>query len=116
MGRAGNLVKAVSTAQLPTAPLRYSGPAPHPSGDRMVFLVPSDRNPRIKYRVDALGNNGRMWCQCPNFGIRKQPALDRGEPAFTEATLCKHCVKVIFYFVGDLFATMAASECSPTDC
>lgn len=93
---------------------QFDGPKPHPSGDRMVFLVPSDRNPKVTYRVDCLENNGAMKCQCVDFTTRRQPAIDAGQEPLTSATMCKHCRKVVRYFVRDLFRDMARSECDPS--
>lgn len=91
---------------------RYDGASPQPTGDRMVFLVPSDSRPdRRSYRVDCLANGGAMQCSCADFIARKQPALDAGAEPHTAETLCKHCRKVIRHFTRDLFATMAKSEC-----
>lgn len=65
-------------------------PLPIPTNERMVFLVPSDHNPRVKYRVDLLANHGAGWCQCTDFGTRRQVNLDAGMTTFMSATQCKH--------------------------
>jgi hypothetical protein len=86
-------------------------PAVQPTNERMVFSVASSRKAGVRYRVDALENMGGMRCACRDFVTRRQPAIDRGEPKLTRATLCKHCIRVIFHFSRELFADMAKSEC-----
>lgn len=91
----------------------YEGAHPQPSGDRMCYWVSSDRNPRNKYRVDLLANNGAGGCSCADFRTRRQPAIDRGEPTWTETTTCKHTIKTARYFLRTLFRDMARSESTP---
>ena len=91
----------------------HDGAAPIPTNERMVFLVPSDRNPKVRYRVDLLANNGAGWCQCTDFATRRQPAIDAGGEAMTAACQCKHLRKAVRCFVRDLFAAMAKSEQTP---
>lgn len=80
------------------------------TGDRMVFLVPSDKNPRVKYRVDCLANAGAMWCQCKDFAIKRQPRIDQGEMPVTARTVCKHCETLIYALARNQFKNLAKNE------
>jgi hypothetical protein len=87
---------------------------PQETGDRMVWLVPSRTKPNVSYRVDATGNNGAMWCACPDFRIRRQKNIDAGLPPLVpRSTICHHCEDLIFHFCRLLFADMARSESQP---
>ncbi len=85
----------------------------------MVYLVASHTKPGKKYLVDATGNQGAMFCACPNFRIECQANLDAGCPPFARRsetdtpTLCIHCEDLIFYFARELFREMALSETQP---
>lgn len=83
------------------------------TGDRMVFLVPSDKNPEVKYRVDCLANGGAMWCSCKDWSVVRQPRLDRGEKPVTARTCCKHATTLIFALIRQRFKEMAQSEEAP---
>lgn len=92
---------------------------PKPTGDRMVYWVPSRTTPGRNYRVDATANAGAMHCSCPSFARTCQPNLDRGVQKFTRRerdeksgaeTLCVHCEDLIFYFCRELYGDMAKSE------
>lgn len=86
---------------------------PQPTGDRFVYQVPSDKNPRICYRVDLTANNGAGVCQCKDFVTRRQPALDRGEPAWTQSSSCKHGRRAAWAFLQDVLPMLAAQEGRP---
>lgn len=94
----------------PTQELSADPLAPVPTGDRMVWLVPSDTIAGVTYRVDMLANGGNGWCSCIDFATRRQPALDKGAAGHTDATLCRHGKRVIRYFARDLFRDLARSE------
>lgn len=85
-------------------------PSVQETNERMVFLVRSDSNPRIQYRVDALYNGGAGGCACPNFRIKKQPGLDAGLTPWTKATACKHMLRAAFHVIRTTFPAMAAQE------
>ena len=88
----------------------HDGAAPQPTAERMVYMVPSDHNLKLLYRVDCLENGGAMRCSCADFVARRQPALDKGAEPHTAATTCKHCRKVARYFVRALFEELARRE------
>ncbi len=85
----------------------------------MCYRVPSHTSPGKKYFVDATGNAGAMFCECPNFRIECQANLDAGCPPFARRgksdtpTLCIHCEDLIFHFTAGLFVAMARSETQP---
>lgn len=78
--------------------------------ERMVFRVPSEKNPKVKYRVDLIANGGYGHCQCTDFATRRQPAIDEHFPADTRATLCKHLVRARRFFLNDLLRTLARND------
>lgn len=86
---------------------------PRPSGDRYVYEVPSDRNPKVCYRVDLTANNGAAVCQCKDWATRRQPALDRGEKPWTQATSCKHSRRAAWAFLQDVLPMLAKQEQQP---
>lgn len=88
------------------------GPLPIATGERMVFLVPSDHNPAVRYRVDLTANNGAGWCECPDFSTRRQPNLEAGLPTLLAATTCKH-VRRSWRFVDRRIAADIARSESP---
>jgi hypothetical protein len=87
---------------------------PQATGDRYVFAVPSDKNPRVCYRVDLTANNGGGVCQCKDFVTRRQPALDRGEPILTQDTACKHIRRAGWAFLQAVLPMLAKEERRPT--
>lgn len=91
----------------------HDGAAPIPTNERYVYLVPSDRNPKVRYRVDLLANNGGGWCQCKDFATRRQPNIDAGLPILTRETQCKHTRKTLRYFVRHLMPALAKEENRP---
>jgi hypothetical protein len=86
------------------------GPLPIPTNERMVFLVPSEKDPRVKYRVDLLANLGAGWCQCADFGTRKQGALDAGATTWMAQTSCKHSRRAMRYVMRRTLGELAARE------
>lgn len=92
---------------------QLDGPAPVPTGDRGVYLVASEKTPAVKYRVDILANNGAGWCQCADFGTRRQPNLDAGLTTLTKDTTCKHLRRTLRYFNRRLLQAMATEEAAP---
>jgi hypothetical protein len=86
------------------------GPAPIPTTDRMVFIVPSGRDSRVRYRVDLLANLGAGWCQCPDFAARKQPNLDAGMTTWMAATSCKHTRRAMRYVMRRTLGELANRE------
>jgi hypothetical protein len=87
-----------------------AAPAVAPTGDRMVFLVVSETNPRNRYRVDLIANNGAGQCTCPDFRTRKQAAIDAGAESWTHRTSCKHSRRAARHVMRETFAAMAKSE------
>jgi len=90
------------------------GPLPVPTNERMVFLVPSSRNQAVRYRVDLLANNGAGWCQCRDFGTRKQVCLDAGGATWLAASSCKHTRRAMRYVIRRTFGELAARESNAT--
>lgn len=86
---------------------------PIPTNERMVFDVPSDTRPDRKYRVDLLANEGAGRCSCTDFGTRRQPAIDAGEPSWTKRTSCKHTRRAAWYVIKKTLADLAHSESYP---
>jgi hypothetical protein len=80
------------------------------TGERMVFLVRSDSNPLVQYRVDLLYNDGAGGCACRDFKTRRQPNLDAGEPIWTKRTSCKHSRRAAWHVIRQSFPEMAAQE------
>lgn len=88
----------------------YQGADPIESGERMVYLVPSDTHPGQRYRFDLLANGGAGECACRDWRIRRWPAIKAGRPLGTRATLCRHGMKARRHFLNGLLAAMAESE------
>jgi hypothetical protein len=86
-----------------------SGPVQETS-ERMVFLVASDTPGRLPYRVDLLANGGAGRCACTDFGTRRQPALDAGEPIWTKRTSCKHARKAAWHVIRTTLPAMAREQ------
>jgi hypothetical protein len=85
------------------------------TNERMVFLVPSDRNPRIAYRVDLTAQDGAGQCSCTDWSTRRGPALRAGAEPWTEKSLCKHVRRAGRHFLRDLLQAMAKSESTPAN-
>lgn len=62
------------------------------------------------YRVDLMANDGAMECECMSWQCDKGPALRRGAPPFTKATMCKHCKKALWDFVRELLPKLSAMD------
>lgn len=86
------------------------GPDVLETGERMVFQVRSDDKPGKRYRVDLLANAGAGHCACPDFGIRRQPAIDEGKPIWTKATSCKHTRRAAWHVIRTTFPAMAKEK------
>lgn len=86
------------------------GPRPERTEERFVYLVPSDKNPKRKYRVDMTANNGGGECACMDFAARRQPAIKAGKPLFSMATTCRHSRRVFAYFFMELMRDLAYKE------
>jgi hypothetical protein len=81
-----------------------------PSLERYVYAVPSERNPRVRYRVDLLANGGAGRCACSDFSCRRQPNIDAGLPMHTRETRCKHLAAVHAYFLKEILTELARIE------
>lgn len=79
----------------------------------MVFLVPSDTNSKTAYRVDLLAHNGAGECSCKDWSTRRGPNIKAGKPIGSRDCLCKHVIRARWFFLNDLLAAMAKSECTP---
>ena len=84
-----------------------------PTLERYVYSVPSDRNPRVCYRVDLTANKGATFCSCTDFATRRQPAIDEGKPILTNETLCKHGKRALWQFLREVMPRLAAEEDRP---
>lgn len=80
------------------------------STERYVYQVPSERNPRVRYRVDIVANGGAGRCSCTDFGCRRQPNIDAGVPMHTADTVCKHLRAVHRYFLREILTELARIE------
>lgn len=78
--------------------------------ERMVFLVRSATHPKQRYRVDLTAHNGYGECICVDWGTRRGPAIKKGEPIGTRATMCRHVIAARNYFLNGLLRAMAESE------
>ena len=88
----------------------FTGPTPRETSERMVYACPSDRNPRITYRVDLTAEGGYGRCSCTDYATRRFPAIKSGGAMGTAATACKHVLKVRLHFLNALLKAMAESE------
>jgi hypothetical protein len=80
------------------------------AGERYVYQVASETNPKVRYRCDLMANNGAGWCQCVDFGTRRQPAIDAGLPKLTRETRCKHLSAVHHHFLSELLTELSRIE------
>ena len=81
--------------------------------ERMVYSVSSRKTKGKRYRVDLLGMSGAGECACKDFQTRRGPAIRRGEPVGTRATLCFHVLVARRHFLNQLLATMAKNDDTP---
>ncbi len=84
-----------------------------PTGDFMVYLCPSDKNPKIKYRCDMLANGGAGHCACKDWSTRRQPALDDGKLSLTKESACKHVIRVAWYLIREELKRLAREQDRP---
>lgn len=82
-------------------------------GERMVFLVRSDENPTVQYRVDTLANGGAGACACKNFNMVKQTGINEGKLAWTHDTTCKHMKRAAWHVIRLTFRELAHREDHP---
>lgn len=80
------------------------------TGERLVFQVTSESNPRVRYRVDLIGAGGATECSCTDWGTRRWPNIKAGKPHGTRATLCKHGIAARREFLNDLLHKIAKDE------
>jgi hypothetical protein len=90
-------------------------PAVQDTPERMVFLVRSDTNPQVRYRVDLLANDGAGRCACTDHRTRRQPNIDAGEPTWTKRSSCKHARRAAWYVLRLTLKEMAAQEDRPSN-
>lgn len=90
-------------------------PAVQETGDRMVFHVRSARNPAKAYRVDLTANGGAGECSCPDWGIRRRPALRDGVEPWSPQATCRHVRLAGRHFLKGLLQAMAKSESTPAN-
>lgn len=90
--------------------MNESGPHPCPSGERMIYLVPSDRKKAVRYRVDLLANHGAGECSCTDWATRRNAGIKQGLEWGTTATACKHVLKARRFFLNGLLQNMARGE------
>jgi len=88
-------------------------PTVEPTADFMVYLVRSDRNPKIQYRVDLLANGGAGHCACTDWATRRQKALDAGEEPWEKETSCKHAQRAAWYCLKLELKRMAKEQDRP---
>lgn len=79
----------------------------------MLYYVESVSNPGRPHVVDFKERGGAGCCTCLDWCVRRQPALDRGEPIHSETTLCKHQKAALAHFTRTLFPVMA-KQCKRT--
>jgi hypothetical protein len=71
---------------------------PKKDGTILVAEIPSEPmryrveswTSKYPHTVDLSMNDGSGACSCADFSIRRQTAVDEGQPLFTRATQCKH--------------------------
>jgi hypothetical protein len=90
--------------------MHEDGPAPRETAERFCYEVPSDRNPRVVYRVDLTAEGGYGRCSCTDWNTRRWPAIKEGKPMGTRETLCKHGMKARRHFLNKLLARLAQEE------
>lgn len=73
------------------------GPAPIATADRFVFLVPSDRDPAKRYRVDLEAHGGNGECNCPDWRARRWPFIRDGAATLADKACCKHVARCWAY-------------------
>jgi hypothetical protein len=78
--------------------------------ERYVYAVPSERNPRVSYRVDIVANAGASECSCRDWETRRWPSIKAGEPIGTRSTLCKHGEAARNFFLNGLLKRLAQEE------
>lgn len=78
--------------------------------ERYVYSVPSERKPRMAYRVDLTSNGGAGFCSCVDFGTRRQPNIDAGQPMHTRDCTCKHLRAVHAYFLREILTELSRIE------
>ena len=81
-----------------------------PTGDRYCYRVESISRPGQTHLVDLTGNKGAGKCTCLDHACRRQPAIDRGEPILTQATLCRHLRAAYWHFLREVMPAMAEAE------
>lgn len=72
------------------------------TGERLVYLVSSDKPGCGPYQVDLLAHNGNGHCGCVNFGVVHWAKVKVGE-----RSRCKHINLAREEFLNDLLKTIA---------
>lgn len=78
-----------------------------PTNERFVFSVRSRSQPGHRHRCDLLAEGGYGRCACRDFETRRWPAIKRGEPMGTRATLCWHLIAARRDMLNDLLKRLA---------
>lgn len=79
------------------------------TGDRLVYRVRSEANPRNFYRVDLLANDGRGECMCKWWATHCWPIIRDGGVSW-----CKHGDACRSHFLNQLLPEMARRERRPS--
>lgn len=70
-------------------------------GELMRYYVSSESNRHMPRVVDLAEYQGNGCCLCPDFITRREPAIKKGAPLYSRATLCKHLIAARTYFLNE---------------
>jgi len=82
-------------------------------GERMVFLVRSETNPRRQYRVDLLAHGGMGECGCRRWCTGVWPMIRDGKLTLDMPCEDKHIEAARRVFLRDVLRHMAEQERDP---
>lgn len=98
---------------IPTAQPVPIVPEIEETGERMVYLLRSDTNPRRAHRVDLPALGGFSECSCKSWRTRAVVGIKAGLPAGEDSTTCKHVRRARTYLLNEILRRVALSEQPP---
>ncbi len=66
------------------------------------YEVESRTKPGQWYWVNLLENDGGGACECRDHETRRQPAINKGHPLRTKATMCAHVEAAMWHLIGTI--------------
>lgn len=80
-------------------------------GERLVYQVRSENNPKVTYRVELTAHDGYSQCACKDWATRRSPAIkSKAFPIGSKEVTCKHVRGAREHFLNHFLPVLAREE------